>query len=59
MGSLNYSHKLKWGAGDGEAGSGVQGGEREMSKEREALSGWLLLPPHFSSLVSLVWVCIM
>lgn len=27
MGSLNYSHKLKWGAGDGEAGSGGQGGE--------------------------------
>lgn len=41
--------------------SGAQGGgsERETSQEREALGGWLLLPPHFSSPVSLVWVCIM
>lgn len=54
MGSRNYSHKLKWRAGDGEPGisergarGGVGGSERETSKEREALSGWLFTPPSF------------
>lgn len=60
MGSRNYSHKLKWRAGDGEPGisereqgAGGRGGVgrgavgRGTSKEREALSGWLFTPPSF------------
>lgn len=75
MGSCNYSHKLSGRTADevpgiserarrrGGKGKRVYGGEkrgvrgRERS-ERGALSGWLFFP-HFSSLFSPLWVCIM
>lgn len=69
MGSRNYTHKLKWRAGDAGPGISEQGAEgwggkkgRRAKKEKLSVGGFLLpppTPPHFSSWVSLVWVCIM
>lgn len=59
---------LNGGAGDGEPGISEQGarggGRREVKgrrvkKEKLSVGGFYPPPPHFSSTLSLVWVCIM